>query len=284
MNAQTVTIRGEKTPFAVRFLFPVDNEPEPIKQNAGITILPEIGGILYNIEFYDGLAIKCWTLKKPVKVGCIKAKLRAEVWETQKGERKKLYQEWFAAKVPEGYKTLTAFIGDTLAKIAKGIRPPSEAEQAVIAEKPEGRINIRPAHKIACEKLLRQEYPQTCRAFDNKLKPAEVCKAFIADMTVLNGVQPGADINLLQSPSGVVWIRDALNRPGRKISAAEWTLALSWIRDGLYKMAPEALAKTLNERTGLSLKGEAWYRRARRMGLVSDRRPGAPEKHALKMR
>ncbi|MCX6916963.1 MAG: hypothetical protein NT167_28655, partial [Verrucomicrobia bacterium] len=168
----------------------------------------------------------------------------------------------------------------------KSTRVPARAEPPITAVKLQGSVNIRECQRRAGEKLLRQEFPRLFRARDNKLKPAEVCKAYIADLWALQGKAPTvAALEELAIDSGFTrWLSAALAKPGRRIEAAEWALALGWIRDGLYRMDPEALAKTLNERTGLSLKGEAWYRRALRLGLVSDRRPGAPEKHALTMR
>jgi hypothetical protein len=282
MSAQTVTIRGQKKPFAVRFLFPVGSEPQPIKPSAGITVWPEFGAVVYNLERYDGFAVKSWPVKK--QVGSIKARLRAEVWQTYKGQRKRLYQEWFAVKVPEGYKTLTAFITEILTEESKNAPTPTQAKPPITVEKPQGLVDIRASQRKAGEKLLRQQFPQLFRARDNRLKPAEVCKAFIADMTALNGVAPEADGKLLQDCGFVHWLSAALASPGRKVSAAEWILATSWISDGLYKMEPEDRAKTLNRRTGLQLKAEAWRKRAERVGLVTARNPGAPERHALTMR
>ena len=60
MTTQIVTIPGQKKPFAVRFLFPEDSEPQSIKPSAGIALLPEYGGIMYNIELYDGFSVKDW--------------------------------------------------------------------------------------------------------------------------------------------------------------------------------------------------------------------------------
>ena len=286
MNAQTVTIPGQKKPFAVRFLFPVDSEPQPIKPSAGIAIRPEFGGIMYNIELYDGLAVKCWTLEKPAEVGSIKAKLRAEVWQTQTGERKRLLQEWFAAKVPEGYKTLTAFITGILTEESKNAPMPTRAEPSISVEKLQGPVDIRASQRKASEKLLRLAFPRLFRARDDKRKPAEVCKAYVADLWALDGKAPAvAALEKLATNSGFTrWLSAALAKPGRKIESAEWALALGWIRDGYYAMEPDALRAALNERTGLKLSAEAWRKRAARLGLVNARKLGRPEEHIFTMR
>jgi hypothetical protein len=285
-QAQTVTIRGQKKAFAVRFLFPVDSEPQPIKPSAGIAIMPEFGGIMYNIELYDGFAVKCYPLKKPVEVGSIKARLRAEVWQAHKGERKRLYQEWFAAKVPEGYKTLTAFITEILTEESKKVPTPTRSEPPITVEKLQGPMDIRASQRKAGEKLLRQEFPRLFRARDNKLKPAEVCKAYIADLWALDGKPPSvAALEKFLADSGVTgWLSAALAKPGRKIESAEWALVLGWIREGYYAMEPDALCAALNERTGLKLSAEAWRKRADRLGLVNSRKLGRPEEHIFTMR
>ena len=71
MKPQAVKIRGEKTPFAVRF-FLQDSQPQPIKPGGGIGVIPEFGGIIYNRERCDGLAVKPpEKLPKPVKLGSV---------------------------------------------------------------------------------------------------------------------------------------------------------------------------------------------------------------------
>jgi hypothetical protein len=284
MKAQTVTIPGQKKPFAVRFLFPTEAEPQPIKLGAGIATIPEVGGVVYNIELCDGFAVRCTRLKKPVTVGTIKARLSAEVWQTWKGERKRLLQQWYADSVPEGYKTLTAFIAQTLAEEAKEDRAPTRAQPRLTAQKSQGLVDIHESQHAAGRKLLRQEFPRLCQSLEHGDSPAVVCKAYVADLTALNGVAPEVEGNLLRDSGFIRWLSAALARPGRKIESAEWTLALGWIRDGYFAMAPDALRAALDERTGLKLSAEAWRKRADRLGLVNARKLGRPEKHIFRMR
>lgn len=138
-------------------------------------------------------------------------------------------------------------------------------------------MDIRAEHRIACERLLRQEYPQTFYALDHNAKGEELRIALVADMwaKLKHPPQDAAGIDgLIHAPKFTDYLARAFKSPGTKNEDARWILATGWIRDGLYKMLPDELAKTLNPRTNLKLTGEAWYRRARRMGLVSDRSPG----------
>ena len=198
-----------------------------------------------------------------------------------------MWQEWYAARVPKGFKSLTACIVDILTKERdEAARTPAKLAPPVTVEKAGRPVDIRASQRKAGEELLRREFPRLFRARDNRLSAEEVRKAYIADLWALDGKAPAvAALEKLAADSGFTrWLSAALDKPGRRVEAAEWALALGWIREGYYAMAPDALRAALNERTGLNLSAEAWRKRAARLGLVSARKVGAPEKHIFALR
>jgi hypothetical protein len=286
MNAQRITAPGERQPFAVRFFN--QESPQPISTGR-IMVAPELGAILHNVETYNGLGFRERRLRKPVEVGGIKSKFCVEVWQLRDGTESRICQTWHLARIPKGHKTGANFVQWILDQEDKQLSAKAAAESAPLhveksSDKP--RVELRAKHRAACLKLLRREYPHLFRALETKRTKEETRKAYIADLWARDGKAPAvAALEKLAADSGFTrWLSAALAKPGRKITGAEWALALGWIREKYFAMAPDALRAALNERTGLKLSCEAWRKRADRLGLVSALKPGRPEKHIFTMK
>ena len=254
-------MQGERIPFAIRIR--ENTEPEPIRETSHIAPAPELGGMLHNIVLYGGLKCEAVPLRKRELIGGIKAKLRVEVWQTVGGVKKRLAETWWATKVPKGHETLEHFIGAYLVEEARQLSAQADKlNSPITAEKSVGEIvDIREATKQAIAELLRRDYPQFFRAYDNHLSADERRKAYIADLTANMGRGPDADGSLLRDTSFVRWLAAALAKADWKVSAVEWEIAGGWIPRGYYKMRPEELTRELNTRTGMNLSAEAWRKR-----------------------
>ena len=257
-------MQGERIPFAIRIR--ENTEPEPIRETSHIAPAPELGGMLHNIVLYGGLKCEAVPLRKRELIGGIKAKLRVEVWQTVGGVKKRLAETWWATKVPKGHETLEHFIGAYLVEEARQLSAQADKlNSPITAEKSVGEIvDIREATKQAIAELLRCDYPQFFRAYDNHLSADERRKAYIADLTANMGRGPDADGSLLQDTSFVKWLAAALAKLAKadwKVSAVDWEIAGGWIPRGYYKMRPEELTRELNTRTGMNLSAEAWRKR-----------------------
>lgn len=268
---------------AVRLFMPTSTTIEAGKE---IRPLPELGMIATNFEWFNGRVILSFDLKKPRKVHGITATVRAEVWMTLDGIRKRLAEEWYAAQTPRGHESFADFVNDhlnaeqkeRLANLPK--IPASEiSTKAVNRGEEERQVNHRKnAQEVALE-LLKREYPNFFNAHENGLPAEEQRKAYVADLRAIYGHFPEVeDCASLWSDTGFnKWLDRAVTAPGHKVSSEEWALATGWIPLGYYRMNDAELANALNARTKKNLEGSSWRRKAKRMGLVNARKPGRPE-------
>lgn len=277
MNTQTIRVQGARTPFAIRFF--EGAKPEPIRQDGRIVPAPELAGMMHNFELYDGLMVDWFKLSKPERVEGLKATLKAEVWRTRAGTRVRLAETWWATKVPPDSETLAHYIVSfLLAERREQCKRFAKLTPPITAEKRVGEVvDIREASKQSIAKLLRRDYPQFFRAYDQRFAPGVQRKAYIADLTANMGHQPEAAGPLLEDAGFVRWLAAALAKPGWKVSAVEWEIAGGWIPRGYYKMRPDELTRELNRRSGLNLSEEAWRKRIARLQLPNTFTAGRKE-------
>lgn len=281
------TQQGSKH-FALRYTIEQSPSGTEVKANGKVLPIPEFGAIAYNWETHGLVAFE-WELDKIIEENGIKARYRAEVWHAQNGEAKQLAEIWYASEIPSDL-SLVEFIGQwlraenkqKLAELKKLAPKPIQSTKQLPGNDEEIQVDHRQNVRAVCDRLLRREYQQFFRAFDNRLSQSEIRKAFLADCIALgipHKVEETFDV-LINERGFQSWLAAALKKPGRKVSPEEWELALGWISQGYHRMNSTELEKALNERTKLKLKGDSWQRKARRLGLISSRKPGPPSKTA----
>lgn len=266
MNAQQIKAPGERKPFAIRFFITPDSKDSlPVKKGLGIALAPELGAVVYNLERFDGYAVKCWTLRKPVHVGVIRAMLRAEVWETWRGERRRQSEEWFAAKVPPGFPTLQAFI---LNRLGKKDRKPMPTPPPTSTAAREAATAAHNAATAAMAGLLANDYPKLATAIKGGKDKEAIRQAFIADHTRLYGHAPDVeDMRTMMQEKEFIGLLTALRSAPRQTRSQAYALASRWNHDRLYKLKEEELNTAMNTALHTTYKAGYWPRLARRMGL-----------------
>ena len=217
----------------------------------------------------------------------MKVRFVCEVWKVQNDKPKVITEKWYFAKIPIGFGTVADFVAATRNGLSD-LRQKEFAQnvpQPVLSEKKGVVIDHQKNARDVSERLLRQQYLRFFQAWDTR-QPAEVLRrAFIADRLAL-GIHtvPEESLDTLCNERGFqTWLSAALQKPGRKLDPenrpedrAELELKVNWFRNRYYCMSPAELEKTLNEKTGLKLKGDSWRRKAERFGLKSSRLIGHP--------
>ncbi len=280
-------IRHEKDkgakPFAVRLFMPENTAIEAGKE---IRPLPELGAIACNFELFNGREVLPFKLKKPQTVHGIKATVRAEVWKTLNGVRKRLAEEWYATHAPKKFESFADFVDAFIETEKKAIcsQLPKNAANNVSTKSIRRGADEKPVdHRVNAKEvtldLLKREYPNFFKALESKLSDEEQRKAFIADLRAIHGNFPDVeDRAALWYDIGFNhWLNRAMTSPGHKVTRDEWELATGWILRGYYRMTNAELEKALNGRTKANLKGDSWRRKAQRMGLVNSLKTGRPE-------
>lgn len=278
--------KGAK-PFAVRLFIPSATRIEAGKE---VRPLAELGAIAYNFEWFNGREVLQFDLEKPQTIHGIEATVRAEVWKSLEGVRKRLTEEWYATRTPKGCESFAHFVNayveaeqtekenELVAKMAS-IAPNQVSTKPVRRGEDEKPVDHRANAKEVTLQLMKREYPNFFKAREAHLSDEEQRKAYIADLRAIHGISPEVeDCASLWSDTGFArWLNRAMTAPGRKVTPAEWALATGWIPRGYYRMTDSELEKALNDRTGSNLKGDSWRRKAQRMGLVNARKIGRPE-------
>jgi len=248
--------------------------------------IPEFGSMAFNVEIWAGLAVKEWALPKARTIEGVKARHRVEVWQTARGTPKRLTEIWWAASIPQGHETISKFVLDyivaesrQLATEAEEQSPPILIDKGGDADPVDIRAN---AHAVGL-KLLGEQYPQTFEALRLKQDNETLFRAYSADLWALHGTPDAGAFNQLAGDQKfTAWLNSALNNPG-EVARWKWQLALGWILEGLHALDDKQLAAAMNSKTGEALKPSGWRKRATRLGLVSSRSPGAPEKHPVSL-
>ena len=288
MNAERYTMPGQKKPFAIRFPFLDQPQSSEIKKDCPVRFAPELGAVILNFQRYDQTGVTWVKLKTPVELGGIRATLKAEVWGFLEGKPISLKEEWYAARVPKGFKSFAEFVSDFLNKKgqqALSIARNHQKEKPEPFYKTERDANIDP-WKNACDatlRLLEKDNPALARAIKSG-KVNEACaKAFVADEIRRSGF--GCAGFSTNDPEFVAMISDAWQAYDRrtkrksKVDSIDFHLAHPRVWSKYYCMKPEQIAPLLSKETQTTeLSAGAIEKRIERLGLIQPWKRGKPVK------
>lgn len=278
MKAQRIKAGGKL--IAIR----VFHEPDAkIQRGKAIVPIPELGAMACNFETFTGQEIRSWQLETPEAIDGIKAALKAEAWATRNGKPAQLRETWYLERTPKGHKTAADFVGAWLEAEARQLdREAARRNPPVMANKGAAEsVDIRQSTRAALLTMMREQFPQTFVAMKAGHDDETTFRAYAADVWARRGSLDADTLaQLAGDKSFTHWLKLALAKPG-SVDPWKWKLACGWIQNGWHALDDDALAALLNEWTGEARTPKAWRKAAQRIGLVSSRRPGAPELHPV---